>query len=675
MPAVTSVVRTPSAAPSAPPPTVADGVLRIPVISPPDTERQVEMRYAALADRDRFDPAQWRRAPLRHSFEQAGYYEIDLDTLRLEDGAYEYEFVLDGRRDLPVADPFAEEITRFGGYRGVFRIRNGKRLRLPFSWADELTADRPLADNNRLVIYEMPLRWMDGDADDNDFRQVALGTFESTLFGHLDDLANLGVNGIELLPVEDSPDTLNWGYGTRFFFAPDLGMGTPVDLKCLIKACHRRGIRVLLDVVMNHSALKCPLRDLADEWFYLPKGSQEEGDRPDWGGQAFRYATQRQGQFMAREFQYRMAELWVREYHVDGFRIDEFKGINNWDFVQGFRERAWAEHGRLFPDRPFLVIAEDSWRRAVITQDDPNNPNGKQVVDAMWNFTYRDEARRLLRDGLDTRWGEPSRRERIAALVSGQKMWDDLPRRFNRGFADLSEAVNYLTSHDVQNEGEQRYMNDVFARLLRERHLGDGSVGNVRWLTDNIATQSDALRQAHADALDRVRSGFALLMTSVGVPMFLAGEEFADVHDLDYGDYRLKMSDPVDWTRRALPGHQVLWDRVRELIQLRTTQGSLQRDEVEFFYWHPDMDGNGGARVFAYCRTGGLRPGSRGQVVVVANGGGQRFTDFYLPWPWADAGLIREVGAPAQADAPSFLTHQGQANVPLGPFQVRVFTT
>ena len=58
-----------------------------------------------------------------------------------------------------------------------------------------------------------------------------------------------------------------------------------------------------------------------------------------------------------------MAEFWIQEYHIDGLRIDEFKGINNWDFVQTFRhDRAWAEHGEALPGQPFLVIAEDSWR-------------------------------------------------------------------------------------------------------------------------------------------------------------------------------------------------------------------------------------------------------------------------------------------------------------------------
>jgi hypothetical protein len=58
-------------------------------------------------------------------------------------------------------DPYAEEITRFGGYRGVLRMRNGHRYRLPFGRQGELPAGSRLPDNNELVLYELPMRWVD----------------------------------------------------------------------------------------------------------------------------------------------------------------------------------------------------------------------------------------------------------------------------------------------------------------------------------------------------------------------------------------------------------------------------------------------------------------------------------------------------------------------------------
>jgi 1,4-alpha-glucan branching enzyme len=78
-----------------------------------------------------------------------------------------------------------------------------------------------------------------------------------------------------------------------------------------------------------------------------------------------------------------MAEFWVSEYHVDGFRIDDFADINNWDFVQEFHDRATVQSQALFPNKPFLVVAEDSNRRFVTTADDSSNPGGRKVVDAI----------------------------------------------------------------------------------------------------------------------------------------------------------------------------------------------------------------------------------------------------------------------------------------------------
>jgi 1,4-alpha-glucan branching enzyme len=156
--------------------------------------------------------------------------------------------------------------------------------------------------------------------------------------------------------------------------------------------------------------------------------------------------------------------------------------------------------------------------------------------------------------------------------------------------------------------------------------------------------------------------------------MFLAGEEFADVHDLDHTDYRLKMSDPVDWNRREQPGHKTLWRAVGDLVRLRTTHPALQRNEIEFFYFHPDMDADAGARVFAYCRTGGEPLGRDGQVVVIANCGRQDFPSFDLPWPWAAAEGC-ERGTPAQGTLPQFHLNENRVTLSLAPFQVRVFTT
>ena len=644
-----------------PHPTGRPGLLRI----PGPGLAAITIRFAPLSNRDNFNPAAWPQRPLVASIAYPGWWEFDLDVAGLADGRYEYEFVVGG---VAVPDPYADAITRFGGYRGVFTMAHGTRIAPAFDWAGENPAGVVLPSNNKIVIYEMPIKWMSSDPGEG-APLVELGTFDKVIFEHLNDLAAAGVNCIELLPAQDSPQTLNWGYGTRFFFAPDYDVGSPVDAKFFVKCCHQRGIRVFLDVVMNMFAPQCPLAALASQWYYEPSSPA----RQDWGQDLFHFNTPAYGNyFAAREFLCEMAEFWVSQYHVDGFRIDDFKDINNWDFIQEFHDRATAQSAALFPGKPFLVIAEDSNRDFVATSANPGNPGGNKVVDAIWNFGYRDEVRNLLTNAINTNFGQPSRSQRVAHLISQDGVWNGWSQAFDPGYADLSCSVDYITSHDVADA--PRLMNMLLGPVLQATGLGDGGVDNVKWAVDTADSSSNGMLIAAVQAaFPRVFGAFAILMTSVGMPMFLAGEEFGDVHDTSYTDVNEKQQDPVQWNRAQFRGNAALYANVSRLIQLRASHPALQRDEVEFFYFHPQFDDNVAPRVFAYCRTAGLPLGNPGQVIVIANMGPDSFASYSIPgWRWGAAAL-NEVGYPATAPAYNGIT--GTLKLALAPFSARVFTT
>ena len=500
---------------------------------------------------------------------------------------------------------------------------------------------------------------------------MELGTFDKVIFEHLDDLAGMGINCIELLPIEDSPQTLNWGYGTRFFFAPDYDIGTPVDAKFFVKQCHLRGIRVFLDIVMNMYAPPCPLGVLAANWF----NQASTPSRQDWGQKLFLFNTPAYGTYYAaREFLSEMGEFWVSEYHIDGYRIDDFADIGNWDFVQEFHDRATAMSRSLFPTKPFIVIAEDSNDQFASTANDPDNPNGRKVADALWNFGYWYEIRRLLTNSINTAFGQPSRSTRVAHLLSNQGIWDDYTHQFHVGFSDMACSVCYITSHDVQNM--PRLVNLVLGPMLQAAGLGDGQYMSVERAMDNADGSSSAVsKQLVAQALRQAFGGFAVLMTTVGIPMFLAGEEFGDVHDTDYtaGDPNPKQQDPVQWQRANFSSNAALMTAVTALIKLRTSHPALQRDEVECFYFHPNFDDDNSARVFAYCRTANLALGSPGQVIVIANMGPQPYPVYNIPgWPWGGSGLV-EIG---YADsAPVWDGGAETLTLSLGAFAARVFVT
>ena len=652
-------------------PTGRLGLLRIPAPG----ANKVQMRLAPLAQRDKFAPAGWpvqELASAQPAF--PGWWEIDIDTLALADGTYEYEFILDGQTDHPVADPFADEITRFGGYRGVFRISAGQRVGPAFRWDDEFTPGKPLPQNNAVVIYEMPVKWMSSDPDENPL--VELGTLERVIFEQLDRLAGLGINCIELLPIEDTSQTLDWGYGTRFFFAPDYDLGSPIDTRFFVKACHQRGIRVLMDVVMNFFSPTCPLATLGLDRFSVPNGTD---GRQDFGQDLFRFNTlSDDGTFAARDFLLYMGEFWTSEYHVDGFRIDDFADIRNWDFMQEFRTRTSAAANAVTPGKPFIIIAEDS--RRDFSSTDPAAYNGSPVLDAIWNFGYRDEIRLLATDDITTQFGQASRSDRVRHLISKDGVWnDDFGHgHFDRGYADLANSVDYATSHDVAEA--PRMMNYLLGSILSAQALGPGDVADVRATLDTAelhpSQQSAQRNGAAAFALYRVFGVFALLLTSVGMPMLLAGEEFADVHDLEFTDVQSKQQDPVQFRRLAFPGNHTVQDQVGRLITLRANHPSLQRNEVQFFYFHPQFDDSDAPRVFGYARTAGNPVGNLGQVIVMANMGPQKFTPYEVPgWPW-QALPVTEIGAMGPfTDRPAYDAGSGSLALGLDAFQVRVFTT
>jgi 1,4-alpha-glucan branching enzyme len=650
-----------------PHPTGRPGLIRI----PGPALAAIAVRFALLSDRDDFDPSSWPQHALAQSAVFPGWWEIDLDAMGLADGLYEYEFAVNGAA---VPDPYADAITRFGGYRGLFTIGGGVCIADPFDWAGEFPAGVMLPQNNKIMIYEMPIKWMASDPHES-APLAELGTFDKVIFEHLKGLAASGVNCIELLPIEDSPQTLNWGYGTRFFFSPDYDIGGTVDAKYFVKRCHQLGVRVFLDVVMNMFPDKCPLYTLAPQWFYEPNG----GDRNTYAQNLFRYNTPAYGSYYAaREFLCEMAEYWVSEYHIDGYRVDDFKDIENWDFVQEFHDRATAQSATLFPGKPFWVVAEDTNRDFFATTDDPRNPGSAKVVDALWNFGYRDEVRNLLTNSISTNWGEASRSQRVAGLISKNGVWNGLTRVLDPGYADMACSVDYITSHDVADA--ERLMNLFMSPMV----IAAGLVGNpsdpmavlnvVKNTMDASASGANATANGIVQtALQRVFGGFAVLMTSVGIPMFLAGEEFGDVHDLSFTDVDPKQQDPVQWVRAMYPMNAALNANVAKLIQLRASHPALERNEVEFFYFHPQFDDPVSPRVFAYCRSQGLPLGNAGQVIVVANMGPDSFPSYDIPeWRWQAAALT-EVGY-ANA-APVYNAMSGALNLALNPFSARVFTT
>jgi 1,4-alpha-glucan branching enzyme len=243
----------------------------------------------------------------------------------LEDGAYRYQFRVRSKSWffkegawVDVVDPYATAIDDEGGENGVVRVRGGSAT--PTITPGSMTGHICLPPDRALVIYELRVADFSGGENDAHARSGFKHVEEK-----LDYLQELGVNALELMPVQAYPGDHSWGYNPRHFFAVHPGYGTSEDFKRLVDACHGRGMRVILDVVLNHSESESPLTQIDHDYWY----HHEPTDPNNTWGPEFNYEKHDEAPytFPARKFAGDVVRFWTEEDHLDGIRFDAAKHI------------------------------------------------------------------------------------------------------------------------------------------------------------------------------------------------------------------------------------------------------------------------------------------------------------------------------------------------------------
>ncbi len=228
-------------------------------------------------------------------------------------------------------------------------------------WRDAGWRGLPLS---RYVIYELHVGTFS--------RQ---GTFEG-IIPHLDDLADLGVSALELMPVAQFPGARNWGYDGVYPFAVQNSYGGPTGLKRLVEACHRRGLAVVLDVVYNHLGPEGNyLRDFAPyftDFYRTPWGEALNFDGP--------------GSDHVRSFFAANALMWLEQFHIDALRLDAVHAICDFSARPFLEELARTLHQRAAElDRRFYLIAESALNDTRIIR---SRELGGFALDAQWNDDF-----------------------------------------------------------------------------------------------------------------------------------------------------------------------------------------------------------------------------------------------------------------------------------------------
>jgi len=260
------------------------------------------------------------------------HFWITLDNLS-PGTEYAFQYLVDG--EIRIADPYSDKVLDkwndhyisdntypnlkpypFGLTDHISSIL--QTAQTPFDWENSDAFIRP--DKDQLIIYELLLR---------DF--ISQHDFQ-TLTDTLNYLEDLGINAVEIMPFNEFEGNSSWGYNTSFYFAPDKYYGPKMMLKSFIDECHRRGIAVIMDIVLNHSYSQSPFVRLYNhgEWgaptdqnpWYNTESNFSNPDA-QWGND-FNHESIHTKQLVDRINRY-----WIEEYHVDGFRFDFTKGFGN----------------------------------------------------------------------------------------------------------------------------------------------------------------------------------------------------------------------------------------------------------------------------------------------------------------------------------------------------------
>jgi glycogen operon protein len=441
-----------------------------------------------------------------------------------------------------------------------------------YDWEGDTPLRRPAS---RTIVYEMHVRGFTRHSSSG-VSEEKQGTYAG-LIEKIPYLQQLGITAVELLPVfqfdaQDCPPGLvnYWGYAPISFFSPHQayssrrhGTGVVDEFRDMVKALHRAGIEVILDVVFNHTAEgnhdgpTLSFRGVDNSTYYIL-----DQDRSRYANYTGTGNTLNANHPVVRRMIVDSLRYWVQEMHVDGFRFDLASIL------------ARDPSGYPLADPPVLwdidsdpllagakLIAE-AWDAAGLYQV------GSFVGDSWreWNGKFRDDVRSFLRS-------ESGSVRRIADRIIGS------PQLYGHKQREAEQSVNFVTCHDGFT------LNDLVS--YNQKHNEDNGENNRDGTDDNRSWNCGIEGPTDDPAIERLRNRqiknfLTVTMLSLGVPMIVMGDE---VRRTQQGNNNAYCQDnPISWFDWSLMDkHADIYRFVRLLIQrraLRETSPELQHESL-----------------------------------------------------------------------------------------------
>ncbi len=448
---------------------------------------------------------------------------VQIDNLSA-DTEYAYQFLVDGT--LKIADPYCEKILDPNNdsyisnstYPNLKAYPAGKTTGI----VSVMQANKPVytwkntnfvrPDKNNLVIYELLIR--DFTTEHN---------YASTL-QRLDYLITLGINAIELMPVNEFEGNLSWGYNPSFYFAPDKYYGTKTALQNFIDECHGKGIAVILDMVLNHSFGQSPMVQLyfdgsrptgINPWFNVePKHPYNVGYDFNHESSATKY------------FSKNVIKFWMEEYKIDGFRFDLSKG---------FTQRQSADDASFAAYDPGRVAIWKEYNSYIKSLD----ANNFYVI--LEHFAEASEEKVLAEDGMML-WNNLNYNMNEATmgwLQNSDFSWGFYTRH---GFTKSENLIDYMESHD---EERTTFKNFTY-----------GNASGNYTIKDNLPT-----------SLEREELGAAFLFSIPGPKMIWQFGELGYDISIDFNGRTGEK--PIKWDYYTNADRKALYDAYSKFINLK----------------------------------------------------------------------------------------------------------
>jgi isoamylase len=334
-------------------------------------------------------------------------------------------------------------------------------------------------------------------------------------------LKDLGITAVELLPVQqfdeqEAPPSLSnyWGYSPVVFFAPHRGyssrkdpLGPTEEFKDMVKALHKAGIEVILDVVFNHTAegdhsgpTLC-YRGLENRAYYMLDRARQ-AYYTDYSGCG---NTINANHSIVRRMIIDCLHYWVQVMHVDGFRFDLASVLSRDEFGNPMRDPPILWDIESDPVLAGTKIIAEAWDAAGLYQ--VGSFIGHRWAE--WNGQYRDDVRRFIK-------GDPDFTRKLSARLAGSRDLYPQPDR------EPNRSINFITCHDgfTLNDLVSYEQKHNEANLTNNR---DGSDNNFSWNCGVEGPSNDP--EIETLRLRQIKNFFTILLTSQGTPMLLMGDE------------------------------------------------------------------------------------------------------------------------------------------------------